>query len=41
MERCKTSNDAVSDHFVDVNEMVKIDSGIEKQINEIMLSRFP
>lgn len=41
MERCKACNDAVSDHFVDVNEMVEIDSGAEKQIDEIMLSRFP
>lgn len=39
-ESCKTTSEAVFDHFVDVNKMVKIGSGAEKQIDDIMLSRY-
>jgi DNA-damage-inducible protein D len=39
-ESCKTTAEAVSDHFVDVNKMVKIGSGAEKQIDDIMLTRY-
>jgi len=30
-ESCKTSGEAVSDHFVDVTKMVKIGSGAERK----------
>ena len=39
-ESCKTTGEAVSDHFVDVNKMVKIGSGAEKKIDDIMLTRY-
>ena len=39
-ESCKTTNEAVSDHFVDVNKMVKIGSGAERQQEDIMLTRY-
>ncbi len=39
-ESCKTTGEAVSDHFVDVNKMVIIGSGAEKQIDDIMLTRY-
>ena len=39
-ESCKTSGEAVSDHFVDVNKMVKIGSGAERKQDDIMLTRY-
>jgi DNA-damage-inducible protein D len=39
-DSCKTTGEAVSDHFVDVNKMVPIGSGAEKQIDDIMLTRY-
>jgi DNA-damage-inducible protein D len=39
-ESCKTSGEAVSDHFVDVNKMVKIGSGAERNQEDIMLTRY-
>lgn len=39
-ESCKTTGEAVSDHFVDVNKMVPIGSGAEKQIDDMMLTRY-
>jgi len=39
-ESCKTSNEAVSDHFVDVTKMVKIGSGAERKQDDIMLTRY-
>ncbi|NCA86340.1 MAG: DNA damage-inducible protein D [Clostridia bacterium] len=39
-ESCKTSGEAVSDHFVDVNKMVKIGSGAERKQEDIMLTRY-
>ena len=39
-ESCKTSGEAVSDHFVDVNKMVKIGSGAERRQDDIMLTRY-
>jgi DNA-damage-inducible protein D len=38
-ESCKTTGEAVSDHFVDVNKMVKIRSGAERKQDDIMLTR--
>jgi len=37
---CKTTGEAVPDHFVDVNKMVRIGSGAEKQIEDMMLTRY-
>lgn len=39
-ESCKTSGNLISDHFVEANKMVKIGSGAEKPIDDIMLTRF-
>lgn len=39
-ESCKTSGEAVSNHFVDVNKMVKIGSGAERRQDDIMLTRY-
>ena len=37
---CEVSQNKVLDHFVDVNKMVKIGSGAEKSIDDIMLTRY-
>lgn len=39
-ESCKTTAEAISDHFVDVNKMVKIGSGAERKQDDIMLTRY-
>ncbi len=39
-ESCKTTGEAVSDHFVDVNKMVRIGSGAERKQDDIMLTRY-
>lgn len=39
-ESCKTTGQEVSDHFVDINKMVKIGSGAEKSVDDIMLTRY-
>lgn len=39
-ESCKTTGEAVLDHFVDVNKMVKIGSGAERKQDDIMLTRY-
>jgi DNA-damage-inducible protein D len=39
-ESCKTIGEAVLDHFVDVNKMVKIGSGAERKQDDIMLTRY-
>lgn len=39
-ESCETTSEAVSDHFVDVNKMVKIGSGAERTQEDIMLTRY-
>ncbi len=36
-ESCKTTGEAVLDHFVDVNKMVKISSGAERKQEDMML----
>ncbi len=37
---CEISEHKISDHFVDVNKMVKIGSGATKEVNDLMLTRF-
>jgi DNA-damage-inducible protein D len=39
-ESCKTTGEAVFDHFVDVTKMVKIGSGAERKQDDIMLTRY-
>jgi DNA-damage-inducible protein D len=39
-ESCKTTGEEVSNHFVDVNKMVKIGSGAERNQEDIMLTRY-
>jgi DNA-damage-inducible protein D len=37
---CEVSQNNILDHFVDINKMVKIGSGAEKPIDDIMLTRY-
>ena len=39
-EACKNSSQTVSDHFVDVTEMIKLAKGAERQIKSTLLSRY-
>ncbi|MBI5072572.1 hypothetical protein HZA99_02020 [Candidatus Woesearchaeota archaeon] len=39
-EACKNSRNSVSDHFVDAAKMVKIGSEAERQVEDIMLTRY-
>lgn len=39
-ESCKTTGEEVSDHFVDVNKMVKLGSGAERKQEDFMLTRY-
>lgn len=36
-ESCKTTGEAVSDHFVDVNKMIGLGKGGQRQVEDIML----
>jgi len=39
-ESCKNASHELSDHFADVSKMVEIGSGAEKQIDDILLTRY-
>ena len=38
---CEVSNHAISDHFVDVNKMVDLGSGSQREVDDIMLTATP
>ena len=40
MTACKKSNKDATDHFVDINKMVKLGSNANRKIDDIMLSRY-
>lgn len=40
MTACKKSNKDATDHFVDINKMVKLGSDANRKIDDIMLSRY-
>ena len=39
-EACKNSNISIDDHFADVGKMVDIGSGAEREVDDVMLSRY-
>jgi len=39
-ESCQNSGQAIADHFVDINEMVRIGSDAERQVDSLKLSRY-
>ena len=39
-EACKNSDNAVSDHLVEVNKMIELTKGAEREIEDIALTRY-
>ena len=39
-ESCKATGEAVSNHFVDVNKTISMPKGAEKEIDDMMLTRY-
>ena len=37
---CKNAGEAVSDHFVDINKMIQLAKGAERQIDDVALTRY-
>ena len=40
IDSCSNSENSVSDHFVNINKMVNVGSGAEREIEDVELSRY-